>query len=164
MGDRWAALFADLEAELDAAEAAELAEEVRDRERRELARVHLSDRLFPGTPVAVTTRGAGTIRGTVADAAREWLLLEGPDVLVAAHAVLHVTGLGATAEPPTKVRLNLGYALRALSRNGSVAMTLTDGTTFHARIDRVGADFVDLAEDGRPWRTVPFDAIATVRP
>lgn len=164
MGDRWSELFADLEAEADAADAVELDEEVRDRGRREVALVHLADRVAAAThELAVTVRGAGTLRGTVSDAAPDWLLLGTPrEVLVPLAAVLHVGGLTAVAEQPRHVRLGLGYALRALARRRSVAVTLVDGTALTGRIDRVGADFVDLAQDGS-WRTIPFAALATVR-
>ncbi|HEU0132644.1 MAG TPA: hypothetical protein VFQ85_16795 [Mycobacteriales bacterium] len=182
--ERWAALFADLEAELDAAEAAELDAEVRDRARREVARLHLADRLAPavGHPVTVTTLGAGTVRGTLADAAPEWLLLAGDpagECLVPARAVLGIGGLGAASTEPgtggaARARLTLGYAVRALARARTpVAVTLLDGSALHGTLDRVGADFAELAEHPagearrpglvRSVRTVPFAAIAAVR-
>lgn len=181
---RWEALFADLEAELDAAEAAELDAEVRDRARREVARLHLADRLAPavGHPVVVTARGAGTLRGRLADAAPEWLLLSEPpalDCLVPLAAVLSITGLGAqSVEPGTggrvAAKLTLGYALRGLARRrAQVAVTFVDGTGAHGTIDRVGGDFLELAEHpaGEPRRagavravrTVPFTALGSIR-
>lgn len=178
--DRWGALFADLEGELAAAEAAELDAEVRDRARREVARLHLADRLGPavGHPVTVTTNGAGVLRGTLDDAAPEWLLLiEGPsrDVLVPVTAVLAIDGLGALSEEPrTTRRLTLSYALRALARRrNAVTVTFVDGSTTSGTFDRVGGDFAELAEHppGEPrrpgtvrrTRTIPFAAIAAVR-
>jgi hypothetical protein len=181
---RWEALFADLEAEYDAAEAAELDAEVRDRARREVARLHLADRLAPsiGHPVVVTARGAGTLRGRLADAAPEWLLLSEPpslDCLVPATAVLSISGLGAlSTEPGTRgrvaARLTLGYALRGLARRrAGVAVTFADGTTANGTIDRVGGDFLELAEHPagearragavRAVRTIPFAALGAVR-
>lgn len=179
--DRWAALFADLEGELAAAEAAELDAEVRDRARREVARLHLADRLGPalGHQVTVTAHGAGRLTGTVQDAAPEWLLLnEAParDVLVPLRNVLAIDGLGALSEEPTATqrRLTLSYALRALARRRSaVTVTFTDGSTASGTFDRVGGDFAELAEHppGEPrrpgnvrrTRTIPTTAIAAVR-
>jgi hypothetical protein len=181
---RWEALFADLDAEFEAAEAAELDAEVRDRARREVARLHLADRLAPavGHPVVVTVRGAGAVRGRLADAAPEWLLVSEPpalDCLVPAAAVLAVSGLGAASvEPGTgsrvAARLTLGYALRGLARRRTpVALTLVDGSALDGTFDRVGGDFVELAEHPagearrpgavRAVRTVPFHAIGAVR-
>jgi hypothetical protein len=175
MGDRWAALFADLEGELDAAEAAELDAEVRDRARREQAGVRLAERLHAavGTELAVTT-AAGTVRGTLDDAAPDWLLLSG--TLVPASAVRAVSGLGPHAAVPGPVtsRLTFGYALRALARGRTpVTVTLTDGTTLTGTFDRVGADHADLAEHPpgelrrtaavSGVRTIAFAGIATVR-
>jgi hypothetical protein len=181
---RWEALFADLAAEYDAAQAAELDAEVRDRSRREVARLHLTDRLAPavGHPVVVTARGAGTLRGRLVDAAPEWLLLSEPpalDCLVPASAVLTISGLGAlSTEPGTGsqvgARLTLGYALRGLARRRApVAVTLADGTVLDGTLDRVGADFAELAEHApgearrpgtvRAVRTIPFAAIGAVR-
>jgi hypothetical protein len=182
--ERWAALFADLEAELDAAEAAELDAEVRDRARREVARLHLADRLAPavGHPVAVAVLGAGAVRGTLADATPEWLLLAvepAGECLVPARAVLGITGLGAASREPgtgggVRARLTLGHALRGLARDRTqVAVTLVDGSTVHGTLDRVGGDFAELAEHpaGEPRRpglvrsvrTIPFAALAALR-
>jgi hypothetical protein len=181
---RWERLFADLEAEYEAAAAAELDAEVRDRARREVARLHLADRLAPslGQPVVVSARGAGTLRGRLADAAPEWLLLSEPptlDVLVPASALLSVSGLGAlSTEPGTggrvAARLTFGYALRGLARRRTgVAVTLVDGSVVDGTLDRVGGDFVELAEHPaqearrpgavRAVRTIPFAAIGAVR-
>ena len=179
---RWERLFGDLAAQLDAVDAAELELEVRDRSRREAARLRMVDRLRPalGTELVVRVLGAGTLHGTLASVGTDWLLLgEGAarDVLVPLDAVLSVGGLGAiSAEPGTEsaVRLTLGYVLRGVARDRSpVAVTLADGTTLHGTLDRVGADFVELAEHpvGEPrraaavrsTRTVPYTALAVVR-
>jgi hypothetical protein len=172
MGDRWEALFADLAGELDAAEAAELDAEVRDRTRREHAATALADRLNAavGGPIAVST-SAGRVDGTLADAAPGWLRVD--DTLIPATAIRSVQGLGPPAEPagPVRERLTFGYALRALARRRvPVTVTLTDATTLNGTLDRVGADHADLAihPPGEPRErtgttTLPFAAIATVR-
>jgi small nuclear ribonucleoprotein (snRNP)-like protein len=180
MDTRWAALFDDLEGEFEAARAMELDAEVRDRARREVARLALADRLTTaiGHPLTVRVHGAGTVRGTLTDAAPEWLLLTeaAADSLVPAHAVLHLAGLSGLSEEPTRTvkRLTLTYALRGLARRRTgVTVTLTDGSTLSGTLDRVGADFVELAEHapGEPrrpkdvttTRTVPLHALGLVR-
>lgn len=179
---RWDALFEDLEAQLDAAEAAGLESEVRERSRLEAAKLRLADRLAGavGHPVSVQTRGAGVIRGTLVQALPEWLLVVdgASDVLVPATAVLVVSGLGAaTATPDEGVvagRLTLGYALRGLARSrAGVAVVLADGGVVHGTIDRVGTDFLEVSEHPpgearrtglvRAVRTVPFWAVGAVR-
>ncbi|HEX8002601.1 MAG TPA: DUF2642 domain-containing protein [Mycobacteriales bacterium] len=177
--DRWAALFADLAGELAGAEAAELDAEVRDRARRELARQLLVDRLTAarGHDLTVTT-AAGAVRGTLDDAAPEWLVLAdgARQHLVALRHVLAVDGLPPHAEEPAKAveRLNLGYALRALARRRvPVSVTLAGGTVLGGTFDRVAGDYAELAEHPpheprRPahvtrTRAIPLRAVVAVR-
>ena len=180
---RWRGLFDDLEAQFDAAEAAELAGEVAERSRREAALVRLVDRLraAEGAPVAVTVTGAGVLRGRLLDAGTDWLLLEeagAREVLVPLRGVLGVTGIGARAaapdDGPVAKRLDLRWALRGLARSRTgVALGLVDGTLVTGTLDRVGADHLDLAEHGlgearraaavRQVRLVPLTAVALVR-
>jgi hypothetical protein len=161
---RWAALFADVEGELDAAEAAELDAEVSDRTAYEVGRLTLADRLTAalGTDVAVTTNGAGTVRGQLTDAAPDWLVVG--DTLVPTAAVTTMTGLGVRAARPGAIqrRLTLGYALRALAGQDAT-VTTTDGTMYRGTIDRVGADFVDVSTE-QGGKTIRHVAIAAVRP
>lgn len=181
---RWEALFGDLEAEFAASEAVELAAEVADRSRREVSRLRLVDRLRPaiGCPVVLATTGATTLTGRLDGVGPDWLLVTehaGKQVLVAAAAVLSVTGLGARAaepgnEGPVATRLDLRFALRGLARSrAGVRVTVMDGTAVSGTLDRVGADFVELAEHpaGEPRRvglvravrTIPLSALAVVR-
>ena len=180
---RWRGLFDDLEAQFEAAQAAELAGEVAERARREAALLRLVDRLraAEGAPVVVTVTGAGVLRGQLLDAGTDWLLLEEAgtrEVLVPLRAVLGVTGVGARSaapdESPVAKRLDLRWALRGLARNRtSVAVGLVDGTLVTGTLDRVGADHLDLAEHGlgearragavRQVRLVPLPAVVLVR-
>lgn len=180
---RWQQLFEDLEAQFDAAQAAELAGEVAERSRREAALLCLADRLRPavGAPVGVSLPGAGLLRGRLLDAGADWLLLEEPggrQVLVPLEAVLGVTGVGARSavpdDSPVTKRLDLRWALRGLARSRTgVGLGLVDGSVVTGTLDRVGVDHLDLAEHApgearragavRQVRLVPLPAIALVR-
>jgi hypothetical protein len=180
---RWQALFDDLEAQLDAAQAAELLGEVAERTRRETALLRLVDRLraAQGALVAVSLPGSGVLRGRLLDAGTDWLLLDegsAREVLVPLAAVLGVTGLGpqssAPEHGPVAKRLDLRWALRGLTRSRSgVALGLVDGTLVTGTLDRVARDHLDLAEHGlgearraaavRQVRLVPLSALALVR-
>jgi hypothetical protein len=93
--------------------------------------------------------------GELADVGEDWLLLEderGTEILVAAAAVLSVAGVGRVTAPPAdpgsvRARLDLRWAVRALVRDRSpVQLVLADGTRLTGTLDRVGADFCELAE------------------
>lgn len=180
---RWEALFADLEAEFEAADALDAEAELRDRVRRESATLRLIDRLAAarGSEVAVQIAGA-VVRGRLTDVGRDWLLLaESParDALIPLAAVAGVTGLGRWSAVPGSegivgARLDLAYALRGIARDRSaVAVTLIDASMCTGTIDRVGADFLEIAEhpaaEARRGpavtavRTVPRSAIVVVR-
>lgn len=181
---RWEELFGDLEAQYGAARDAELAAEISDRTRRELALVRLVDRLRPaiGAPVTVRVAGAGMIDGQLLGAGPDWLLVAevgGREVLVCTQAVLSVGGLPAQSSPPAAegrvaARLTLTFALRGLVRDRSpVTLAYIDASTSTGTLDRVGADFVEIAEHPpgearrraavRAVRTVPLAALALVR-
>ena len=170
---RWDELFDDLEAQFGEAETADLAAEVTDRSRRELSLLRLVDRLRPvsGQPLALRLVGAGVIEGELRAVGPDWLLLAevgGREALVAAPAVLWIGGLAAQTAVPlgegrVAARLDLVYALRGIVRDRSaVTLTLIDGATATGTLDRVGVDFVEMAEHapGEPRR---HDAVRAVR-
>jgi hypothetical protein len=179
---RWTALFDDLEAQLEAAQAAEQAAEVAERSRREAALLGLLDRLRPavGTAIGVHLPGPVVLRARLLDCGADWLLLEeqgGREVLVALRAVLGVTGAGRTAVVTTRSavakRLDLRWALRGIARSRTgVSVGLTDGTLLTGTLDRVGTDHLDLAEHApgearraaavRQVRLVPLHALVQV--
>lgn len=180
---RWDRLFADLEAEAAAAVTAEFEAEVADRSRAEHGRLRLVDRLrsAEGHPVVLTVRGTGRVAGTLRRVGAGWALLGAlpeQESLVNLAAVVAVGGLGAATAPAqdrglVADALDLRKALRGLARDRSgVRLVLTDATVFDGTLDRVGADYVDLAEHpvGEPRRpgavrsvrTVVIEAIALV--
>jgi hypothetical protein len=166
---RWERLFDDLEAQLGANEARELAAEVADRTRRERALVGLHERFAAAvdrTVVEVRVAGVGLIRGLVTGSGPDWVLLDqradpglsavrplgAPSVdrpvLVAVSALRAVSGLGG-AEPTSAVTrsFGLGAALRAVSRDRAVVDVVeVDGSGLTGTIDGVGQDYVEVAE------------------
>ncbi|SEO71493.1 hypothetical protein [Trujillonella endophytica] len=180
---RWQRLFADLQAEWEAEEvAAERAEDA-SRTRLEIGAIHLADRLggAVGRELTVRCRGLGDLRGLLTEVGAGWLLVTeagGREVLVALAAVRSVTGLDRGTAAPTGgevvARLDLRWALRGLARDRSpVQVLLDDGGTSTGTVDRVGADFLELAEHAgdEPRRTaavhgvraIALDAVAAVR-
>jgi hypothetical protein len=181
---RWERLFADLESQLEAAERDEFETEVSDRTRREVALVELADRLRAaiGGSVSLTVMGAGALSGVVRRTGAGWLLLDegaGREVVLVTAALVVADGLPIAARRRADVgavasRLGLSHVLRSVARDRApVHVLLRDGSQFDGTIDRVGADFVDVAdhptgEPRRPGqvrrlRTVGFEALSAVR-
>ena len=181
---RWELLFADLEAQAAEQEvAAELAEEA-SRSRAEYGQLRLADRLRGalGRPLSLSCLGSGELTGRLLDVGVDWFLLvdeQGREVLVAAGAVVAVAGVGAgtgpgSAEGAVARRLDLRRAVRGLARDrAAVTVLLTDGSALGGTVDRVGADFLELAEHPldsprrraavTSVRAVPFPAVVAVR-
>jgi hypothetical protein len=181
---RWQQLFADLQAQFEQEESAAEQAEAGSRARAEIGGLALVDRLRGsiGAEVSVTVSGAGQLGGALEDVGADWLLLTddvGRDVLVAMEAVRAVTGLGrrtGAPEPPSMVRgrLDLRRALRGLARDrATVQVVLDDGAVLVGTVDRVGADYLELAEHAADAprraeavhgvRAVVITAVAVVR-
>jgi hypothetical protein len=181
---RWDELFADLDAQVEALQVAERGAEIDDRTRYEAGQLTLMDRLRPAVGGQVRLRCAGgvAITGRLDRAHPEWLLLAestGREALVASAAVRSISGLGPWsgapgAQSPVDARLGLRYALRTIARDRSaVRLQLRDGDALDGTLDRIGADFAELAEHppGELRRraeviafvTVPISAIVAVR-
>jgi hypothetical protein len=179
---RWQQLFADLQAQFDQAEEAAERAEWGSRARTELGSVSFTDRLRGAVGAAVVLRcaGAGQIAGVLAEVGPDWVLVDGDhgrESLVATAAVRSVAGLTrrtAAADPrPARVEMDLRRALRRLARDRStVSLVLDDGAAITGTLDRVGADFVELAEHApdeprrpgavRSVQAVPIAAVAVV--
>lgn len=169
---RWEALFADLEAQFDASDGADLAAEIADLTRAERATVALADRLraAQGSGVTIVVAGGDTVAGQLLEVAAQWVLVgEGTRrALVPLGAVTAVGGLAVRSAPSdgeVARRLGLGAALRALARDRVTVRVATDGFELTGRVERVGADHLDLsvaAPSGALW-AVPFAALRVVR-
>jgi hypothetical protein len=181
---RWQQLFADLQAQFEQEEASAERAEDASRARAEVGAVALSDRLrgAAGLSLALNVRGAGQLSGVLLDVGPDWLLLSddlGREVLVAGTAVRAVGGLGrrtaAPQEPrPVRAALDLRRALRGLARDrAAVQLVLDDGAVLAGTVDRVGADYVEVAEHAvdaprrveavQGVRAVVITAVAVVR-
>ena len=154
---RWEQLFTDLEAQFAEQEAADERLEEPSRARAEHGRVRLVDRLRGalGGPVSLRCPGVGELAGRLVDVGVDWLLLVDAgerEVLVATRAVAAVAGLTAATAPAGEEsavdrHLDLRRALRGLARDrAAVQVLLGDGGVLAGTIDRVGGDFLELAE------------------
>lgn len=180
----WEGLFADLEAQADALEVAERAGEVTERARIETARLRLLDRLRAGVGLSLglSCLGAVELRGQLRRVGPDWVLIDeggGRETVIVLAAVTRVSGLGRLAGVPdsegvVESRLGLPYALRMLARDrAAVRLHLIDATVLDGTLDRIGADFAELAahppaearrrSQVREVVAVPLSAVAAVR-
>lgn len=179
---RWAALFADLEAQAAAQEISERGAEVDERARHEIGNLTFGSRLRAavGEQVAVRLAGGLSIRGRIVEAGPDWTLLqeEQPREAVVANAhIIEVRGLPRYADVRMGVvesRLGIRNVLRAIARDRSaVRIHLANNGALDATLDRVGADFLEVAAHpvGEPRRRgyvrgvelVPLAAVVAVR-
>jgi hypothetical protein len=149
---RWDQLFADLEAEADAADRAAYDADVEDRARSERARLVLADRLraHVGARLGLRLIDGDRLTARLVDVGSDWLHLDDSGaVLVPLGAVAGVEGLTRSAAGEASAvarRVGLTVLLRRLARDRAwVRIRLRDGGTLGGTIDRVGADHVDLA-------------------
>lgn len=179
---RWGALFADLEAQAAAQETLQRGAEVDERARAEIGNLTLGSRLRAsvGEPVVVRLAGGLAIAGRIVEAGADWTLLEEEaprEALVANGHISAVRGLARHADTAVGVvqsRLRMRNVLRAIARDRSaVRIHLASGATLDATVDRVGADFLEVAAhpSGEPRRRgdvrgvelVPLAAVVAVR-
>ena len=182
---RWDALFGDMEAQFSEGAKLAVEAEISERARVEAASVVLADRLRGGlgSRLAVHLFGGRIFEGVLSHAGADALLLDEVrhQVLIPYGAVAHYAGLGRISlEEPSQVRRRIGlaHALRGLARDrAGLAVILrhgpADGSGLTGVIDRVGADFLDLALVGpgearrasevRRVVTIPFASVGAVR-
>ncbi len=179
---RWDELFADLQAQAEALRVAERDGEVAELTRLEASRLTLANRLAAavGSRLRVRCLGGAMLAGRLTGSGPGWLLLDeetGRQALVAASAVTSVAGLGRlSGADGSAVQVGLGLAsvLRAVARDRSVLrVDLTDSSVLDGTLDRVAADYVELAVHaaGEPRRrdevrevlVLPVGALAVLR-
>lgn len=174
---RWDELFDDLEAQLRAARADEARGELGELVRAERATVQLVDRLRAtrGRPLRVHVGDlAGerdaVVAGELVEVGPDWMLVVEPSArhalvpLGAVQALVGVVGHISPTGAEVERRLRLGSTLRALGRDRAEVQVHTSGRTLVGRIDRVGADHIDVgAGGGAPVWTVPLAALRVVR-
>lgn len=184
MATRWQALFADLEGQAAALDTAERAVEVEERTRIEIGRARLLDRLRPAVGAIVRLRCIGDdgVTGRLTCVGPDWLLVvdeTGREAVAVTAAVISVSGLGRLSAVPESESvvescLGLRHALRGIARDRSaVRISVIDGTAIDGTIDRLGADFVEVAQHAagelrrrdqvREVALVPLSALAVVR-
>jgi hypothetical protein len=151
------ALFEDLESQFDALQDNDLYGEVADRIRTEVGRITVLDRLrgAVGTVIRIELGHGRPIEGVLGRVGKDCLLLEAEryeEWLVPAAALTAVHRLGPWAEPAegaVAAKLGLAHLLRGIARDRSPVTVFCAGADSHpvtGTVDRVGADFVEIAE------------------
>lgn len=185
---RWEQLFGELESRFDELADAVLRAELADRERVAAGAVRFSARLggAVGQAIRVRTSSAAPVGGTIRRVGPDWVLLSevhGREALVNLAQVTVVEGLVSATAPPiggVALRLDLRHMLRGLARDRApVSVVVTGssgelpGSDLSGTLDRVGADFVELALHA-PWEprratgvrsvvALPLTAVVLVR-
>jgi hypothetical protein len=167
-GMRWERLFAELEARFDELADEEVQAESADRERVAAGSITALERLTGALdqPVRARLVGGARVDGTLRSVGPDWLLLaEGVnrDCLVPWRSVTVMEGLTAATGPALSgldLRLDLRRALRGLARDrapvqlavlgwagdtGSIASAAGAAGELTGTVDRVGADFLEIA-------------------
>jgi hypothetical protein len=174
---RWDRLLGDIEAAEDARARAEMLGEAAERSRLETARVTLESRLAAaaGSRLTIDLDGAGRCSGVVTAVGRGWVVLDAGQVswVVAVEHIRWVADLGRNAAPPPSAagrriydKLGIAHVLRGIATDrAAVQLGLGAGETLAGTIDRVGADFVDVAVHavGEPRRPREVRGRRTVR-
>ncbi|MFV0252331.1 MAG: hypothetical protein ACK5H2_03240 [Beutenbergiaceae bacterium] len=158
---RWDDLFADLAGQWQAQARAASEDEIRELAHAEAAGIRLVDRIrgLRGAPITVRLADGVDLRGSVADAADEWLLLADGErrhlIPVAAVAAIWPLAGAAPASSRVERALGLGYLLRGLAAERHRVQVRTRAGEHQGTIVRVGADHLDLATDAGglslPW-------------
>ena len=181
---RWEQLAGDLEAQAQAWEAAERAGEVAERQRIETGRLRMIDRVRAAEGATLSIRCAGglLLRGRLARAVSDAIVLAedgGREALIALGAMLSISGLGRFSADPESAsvvdsRIGMRQLARAVVRDRSIVrMHVIDGGVYDGTVDRVGADFLELAVHAagelrrrsavRETTLIPLRAVVAIR-
>ncbi len=187
---RWEQLFRDLDARFEELADAEMWAELADRQRLAAGALQLSARLggAVGRHLRIRTSAGPGLSGTLRSVGPDWLLVDeapGRETVVARAAVTIVEGLTWSTAPELSgvaLRLDLRYMLRGIARDRSPVAVVVSGSSgdgagagaeITGTLDRVGADFVELAVHA-PWEprrasdvrgvvAIPLSAVVLVR-
>lgn len=178
---RFGELFADLAGGLDEQERAQQRLEVGDRTRREHAAIAFVDRLRGAAGQLLELRTSNeNLSGELVEVGADWVELRAQirTYWIPIRGLVAVTGLSTPTVAAESVgaiaqRWTFSFALRRLVRDRRGLVLRADGGhTFTGTLDRVGSDFVELAEHAvemnrraravRAIRTIPFSAIELV--
>ena len=183
---RWDRLFAELEGRFDELADEQAAAERADRERVAIGAVTALERLAGALDqqVRVGTAGGAVVAGALRAVGPDWLLVaeaEQRDCVLPWRSVAVVHGVtAATGSAPSglDLRLDLRYALRGLARDRAPVQVAVAGWTgigvppatagasgeLTGTIDRVGADFIEVAlhAAGEPRRAGAVRSVALV--
>lgn len=183
---RWDRLFAELEARFEELGDEQAAAERPDRERVAIGAVTTVERLAGAVdrPVRLGLAGGAVIAGVLQAVGPDWLLVaqgDQRDCVLPLRSVAVVHGLTAATGPAPSgldLRLDLRYALRGLARDrapvqialagwsGGGGSSATPGGfgELIGTIDRVGADFIEVAlhPAGEPRRAGAVRSVALV--
>ncbi len=170
--DRLLAVFDDLEQQADGLALSARDVEVAELGRAEYAGVDLLARLAGsiGARVRLDLTAIGPVTGRLARVGADWLLVEedAHEWLVRSAAVAEVRGLGeravGLAHRPVTARLGFGSALRGIAdERAEVLVHRLDGGRTRGVVRRVGADFVEILEEGGGSAVLVLAAVAGVR-
>lgn len=166
------AVLDDLEGQAQAAFAAEREAELADRARAEYGAVSLASRLMAsvGTSVSLDLPTLGRVEGTLQRVGEGWCLLDagGQDWVVPLRHVVSVHGASQRSVPEVAwspvSRLGLRSALRRLADSGAPCqLCLGDGSRPEVRVERVGADFLEVMTASHELVLVPHDTVVAIR-
>jgi hypothetical protein len=188
---RWEELFDDLESRFEELADAELLAELADRARVAAGAIPLVARMAGavGARIRLVLTSGGVFEGELRRSGPDWALIAaapGREMLVNLAAVSYAEGLLVrTGAEPSGIarRLDLRHMLRGVVRDRAPVSLLVPGapstesgaigTELTGTLDRVGADFVELARHA-PWEprragavlriaTIPIRSVVAVR-
>lgn len=160
-------LFDDLSSQFDAQLRSQRQAEVADMAIAEATEVSLAGRLLGsvGSELELRLMNGETLRGEVARAAANWLVLrlKRADILLWYRSLGAISGLSATPVWPSLVEQKLTAAkiMREFATSGAEVQFVTGTSLLQGYIQRVGQDFVDVMDHGRRI-SIPFAALLYV--